>query len=206
MGLVHTAARRILRTRVGISADGGPRMKNEDTGQRWHGYVTVNQFATTPFSRTVSSKGYVDGASDITDGSLVRDLGDDRYYLVMSSKNEIDQGRAVYKDLTLYWASARLVIQRPDKDARDAFGMPIDSWTNVALGVRAMMLPTDLKQVTYEEKRGHATILELAVQRGTDINFQDRIITEDNRAFVVTTVDLDSLPGLIQLTAEADSR
>jgi hypothetical protein len=69
-----------------------------------------------------------------------------------------------------------------------------------------MMIPTDLKKVSYEEKSAQTITLELAVQRGVDVNFQDRIITDDGYQFIVTTVDLHSLPGLVQLTAEKDSR
>jgi hypothetical protein len=201
------AVMRILKTKVGIVGT-NPRIFNVDTKRFSYGYAEVNINASSPFSRTKVHKGWLEGGSDIVEGSLIQDRLDSNYYMVMSVKKEGWKGEVAYKDVTLYYCNKTCTIQRfSEAKATNAFGRVVDSApATLHTNVYIMVNPQN-----YDEQPGKDIILEnnkikLAIQSKYGVQVNDRIVTSEGDTLIVETVDKYSLVGIWILGVDKDSR
>jgi len=200
-----SSADRILK-RVGI-IDGEGRIYNVDSATYNYGYITVNPLATTPFSRSIVHKGWFSGTSDISNGDLLQDRGDNLYYLVMSVKQEIDSGASAYIDGTLYLANRVVNIYRFSDTSKNFFGKDVSAGPSVVVeNIRAMITPIALDVLEQPDQTLIKAKIKVVVQAKYGVKVQDRITTTSGGNYKVVSVDNESLEGLTVLYVDEDIR
>lgn len=193
------------------------------TGRYLIGHVEVNQQASTPFSRTKIHKGYVAcEKEDLSEGDLILDIQDNKYYLVMSIKHQALGAEVVYMDTTLYYCDVTLTIQRFEDSVRDTFGRVTNTAAvTLASGVYAMCNPQNFDTIEQPDRTlahdkvavylqstftctttsdSHAVGDVLSVQE------KDRLITNKGTAYIINSIDTTSLNGIYICKVDTDVR
>lgn len=188
-----------------------PRIVNKDRSPEAGiiGYVEVNKNATTPFSRGKVHRGFFCcDRSEISNGNLILDRGDDSYYFVMDSKVEIFKGEDVYIDATMYRCDSTVTIQRFGEGAtRDTFGRLVtDTPVDVYTGVRSMFNPMNFDTKEQQDRLIADNKIKLCLQSTYDVRAADRIVTDGGSMYRVISVDVESLDGLVLYTVDTDVR
>lgn len=210
MGFIAARTKNLVRRTRGMIGR-LPRIVNMDKTPALEiiGYVEVNKNATTPFSRGKVHKGFFCcGKAGMNNGDLILDRGDDSYYFVMDKKVEIYRGEEVYVDATMYRCDSVVSVQRFGVDtAKDSFGRAMQSTPSVVhTGAYAMFNPMNFDIKEQQDRVITDNKIKLCLQSKFDVRVADRIITEAGNKYHVTSVDNESLQGLVLYTVDTDVR
>lgn len=186
---------------------GQPRIYNVDDATYTLGYTEANTDATTAFSRVKTAKGIWSGTSDISEGDLIQDRFDDKFYLVMAIKGEVSGGEIAYVDATLLVAHAVCSIQRFTDGTKDAFGWEADpAASNVATGVRCCFSSMSIDMIEQEDASIPKNKIKVYLQSKHGIQENDRLLTAGGNTYRVVSMAEEELNGLILVYVDKDLR
>lgn len=197
---------RILRTRTG-TIDGEPRMVNLDRNEDFYGYVEINTQATSPVARIKTHKAWFAPESLVSDGDLILDRADDKKYLVMSLKQEVDGGVVAYIDGTVYFCNVVANIERFSAPTRNDFGRPTEA-TGSVVATDVPIMTTSMNMNVNEQKDQNLAQekIKVVIQSKFGVQINDRLICDSGSVYKVNSINRDDLVGLWVLHVDVDIR
>ena len=197
---------RLLRTQNG-SINGSPRIYNVDKNVSFYGYAEVNTQATSPVARIKQHKAWFVGNADITEGDLIQDKADNKYYLVMSLKKEVTGSEVAYIDGTLYYANATCSIERFAPVSVNAFGREVSAEPSViAEGVYIMVNSMSMDVDEQRDQHIAEEKIKVVMQSKYGAKINDRLVSSNGDVYKVATVDRTQLENLVVLYVAQDIR
>jgi len=197
---------RILRTRTG-TIDGEPRIINLDRNESFYGYVEINTQATSPVARIKTHKAWFMPDAPVGDGELIQDRADDKKYLVMSLKKEIDGGVCAYIDGTVYFVNVLANIERFSDSSRNSFGRATEAEGSiVAYDVPIMTSSMSMNVNEQKDQNLAAEKIKVVIQSKVGVQINDRLICDSGSVYKVNSINRDDLVGLWVLYVDVDVR
>jgi hypothetical protein len=173
----------------------------------FYGYAEVNTQATSPVARIKQHKAWFVGNADITEGDLIQDKADNKYYLVMSLKKEVTGSEVAYIDGTLYYANATCSIERFAPVSVNAFGREVSAEPSViAEGVYIMVNSMSMDVDEQRDQHIAEEKIKVVMQSKYGAKINDRLVSSNGDVYKVATVDRTQLENLVVLYVAQDIR
>jgi hypothetical protein len=208
MGVAKVKRSYIARTGGAVSRH-VPRMYNQDRGVEIYGYAEVNLQATSVLGRVKIHKAYLYcEILDVFEGDLILDRLDNKQYIVMSAKPEVQGYEVIYLDTTLIHCEDTITVRRFGTGVKDSFGrVAVATPQVVADNVPCMINPKDFSVVNAKDRPVAENQIQFYVQSKTGIKVADRLTTASHgKNYLVVSVDTESLRNIDILYTDLDVR